>query len=285
MDLLLAIRNDRTIAEVRLERQTKVELSKKYSALRASFLGPDTEVHDYAPAFRPDEDGILRLKFDLPQVLLDCRQSLPNGVPSVDNGALTDGIRALIAVDVGTKPSFLFQAIGDRYMLKPNRVAFLYERGFRFNETTGIVFADRLDAVHEDGYLYFKSEVMVRRFLDIEEYFAEATDTELQTLFSGVAFTETDIDAVKAIANTPLRRKLHGIVQSGRVVDSKSIQTVAKEIGFAVRVIKGKIVVPTNLKDFRDFVRIMDDAYLESMLDRRRVYLTTSKRPIKRVAG
>jgi hypothetical protein len=38
--------------------------------------------------------------------------------------------------------------------------------------------------------------------------------------------------------------------------------------------------VPTSLKEFRDLVRILDDAYLESMLDDKTVYLTTSKRPV-----
>jgi len=95
VDLLLAIRNDGAITEVRLERQTKVELSKKYDVLRASFLGPDTEVHEYAPAFRPEDDGVLRLKFDLPNEIWNCRHSLPNGVPILDGRALADGLKAL----------------------------------------------------------------------------------------------------------------------------------------------------------------------------------------------
>jgi Domain of unknown function (DUF4868) len=280
VDLLLAIRKDRSIAEVRLERRTKEALSAKYAELRATFLGPATDIHEYVPAFRPEDDGVLKLKFDLPADLWNCRQSLPNGIPGLDGEALGEGIRALIAVNVGKKPSFYFQALDNRFMLRPDRVVFFYDRSFRFNDSTGIVVADRLDAIHEDGFLYFKSEVVVRRFLDIEEFFTEATDSEIQRFFGSSTFAATDMNNLKEMVNTPLRRKLHGIIRSERNIDSKGIQAVAKRVKFAVKVVKDKIVIPVDQKEFRELFRIIDDAYLESMLDRRSVYLTTSKRPV-----
>ena len=280
MDILLAIRSDGSLAEVRLDPNTKAALSQKYEDLRARFLSADTEVHDYAPAFRPDDDGVLKLKYELPAPLWACRQALPNGIPELDADALAEGIRALVGIKVGRKPVFHFQAIDNRVTIQPHRVVFLYDRVFRFNDTTGIVFAERLDAIHENGFLYFKSEMVVRRFLDIEEHFTSATDAELETLFGEPAFSVTDIAAVKEIANTPMRRKLHRVLKSGRVLDSKRIQVVAKKIGASVQVAKGKVVVPTSLKEFRDLVRILDDDYLESMLDETTVYLTTSKKPV-----
>jgi len=42
----------------------------------------------------------------------------------------------------------------------------------------------------------------------------------------------------------------------------------------------GKVVIPTSRAEFLDLIRILDDAYLESMLDRRDVYLTTSKKKV-----
>lgn len=280
MDILLAIRNDGSLAEVRLEPSTKTALSTQYDGLRGSFIGPGTEIQDYVPAFRPDDDGVLRLKFDLPAPLWSCRQALPGGIPALDATALAEGIRALVGINVGKKPIFHFQAIDSRFTIQPHRIVFLFDQAFRLNDRTGIVFADRLDAVHEDGHLYFKSEMVVRRFLDIEEHFTAATDAELQTLFTEPAFAPIDLKAVKVIANTTLRRKLHGVLQSGRVLNSKSIQAAAKKIGVPIQVTKGKVVVPTSLKEFRDFVRILDDAYLESILDGTTVYLTTSKRPV-----
>jgi hypothetical protein len=281
VDILLALRNDDSFAEVRLEPATKKELSLQYRTLHDRFIGEDTEIHDYAPAFRPDEDGILRLKYDLPTQLSACCQALPGGIRALDADALAGGVKALVGINVGRKPVFYFQAIDNRVTIQPRRMILFYDRTFRLNDTAGIVFADRLDAIHQDGFLYFRSEVVVRRFLDVEEHFTTATNADLEKLFGSATFAVSDIGAVKDVANTVARRKLHGILQSGRVLDSKSIQAVARKIGVPVQLAKGRIVVPTSLREFRDFVRILDDAYLASMLDSTTVYLTTSKRQLK----
>jgi hypothetical protein len=121
---------------------------------------------------------------------------------------------------------------------------------------------------------------VIRRFVNIEEHFAAATDEEIQAIFTHPTFAPSDLAAIKAMANTPLRRKLHAIHQNGRALDPKSIQTAAKKARVSIQVTRGKIVVPTTLNEFRDLVRILDDAYLESMLDGTTVYLTTSKRQL-----
>jgi len=56
---------------------------------------------------------------------------------------------------------------------------------------------------------------------------------------------------------------------------------VAKRVGISVKARDGSVIVPTTKAEFRDFVRLIDDAYLQSLLDDQHLYLTTSKRPVK----
>lgn len=248
MDLLLAIRRNSDIATLPLERKTKSSLGDKFDALRMSFLNKDTTIHDYEPAFSPEPGDLLKLKYKLPDSLWSCQRSLPRGTPSLESATLKDeGIRAIVAVECGDHSRFMFQAIDNRYLVQPSKVAFLFDKVFQLNDSVGIAFPDRIDAIHENGYLYFRSELVVRRFLDIEEYFTKATDESLETYFSGAGFAEADIASIKAIANDPLRRKLHGIITSGRPIVPKVIDAIAKRVKVPIKMKDGKLVVPTTL--------------------------------------
>jgi hypothetical protein len=286
VNILLAMLRDGSFAEVRLERRTRDQLSEKYDKLAESFLNASIEVLDYAPAFSPEPGTILRLKYDLPQVLTSCSRQLPADIPELDQSVLADeGISAVVAIATGPTPRFCFQAIDNRFLVKPRSVALFFGKTFQFSDAVGIVFPDRLDALSINGQLYFRSEIVVRRFLDIEAHFKEATDAEMEEFFAGKLFVRGDITLLKEFANTPLRRKLHGVIASGRHVAPKEIEAVAKRLQLNVQLKAGKVILPTSPEQFRDLVRILDDAYLESMLDRRDVYLTTSKRKLTRAGG
>jgi hypothetical protein len=281
MDLVLTIQRNDIVSVLPLEKKTHASLANKFERLSTAFLNADTPVHDYAPAFTPEPGELLKLKYNLPANIWAFRSALPNGTAELDGHILEEvGLRANIAVDCGSKPRFLFQAIDNRYLVQPRSIALFFNKTFQFNDAVGISFPERVDAIHENGHLYFRSELVVRRFLDIEAHFTKATDEELEEYFAGDGFAPLDIDAVKAIANDPLRRKLHGIISSGRRIDPKAVAAVAKRVGLVFKLKDGKLVVPTIPGDFREFVRLLDDSYLESMLDHRNVYFAASKRKL-----
>jgi hypothetical protein len=277
---------DGSLAQVALDSKAKDYLSDKFDKLGKGFLNEDTEVHDYAPAFTPEDGGLLKLKYELPKNLLDCRRQLPSGVPELRPDVLAgQGVKALVAIDTGTQPRFLFQVIDNRTLVRPSSVVLFFRKSFTLNDSVGIAFPDRLDALSAEGDLYFRSELVVRRFLDIEKYFAEATDSDIDSFFTTKAFNPADTTQIKTLANDRIRRKLHGIIASKRDVNPSAVEKVGKAVGVEVKMKGGKLIIPTTLPEFRALVSILDDAFLESMLDRRSVYLTTSKRRVPHAAG
>jgi hypothetical protein len=242
------------------------------------------EFHDYAPGFKPEDDGMLRVKFKLPDALQRCSRSTPSDLEALDpQAAAATPPVALLGVEQGTSPRFAFQSVDGRMMPHRNGAILFNPNGFTMNKQAGILVRSRVDAVHLDGKLYFTSEHVVRRFLDIDYLFRQATDQEIKELFSGPAFQVDDWKELNSSANIPLRRKLHVVQSSGKKILPLAVKALAKRLGSEVEVRKGKLVVPTGPAEFREFVRMLSDDYLESPLDHE-LWLTTSKRPAKQPA-
>ena len=283
MDLLLALQRNGAVREVRLSARARTALTFTIDALASRLLHADTEQHEYEPGFTPEEDGVLVLKVELPEPLWRCRQTLPNDVEAVAEKTLTDEPPVgLVAVDTGRTPRFVFQAVDSRNFLRQSRALFFNPRGFDLDDRVGLVIADRIDAVHKGGQLYFRSEHTVRRFLDMGPHFKGATDEDLRKFFVGKTFAVDDWKGLEKAASDVVRRKLHQVLASGTKFEPSRVHAVAQRVGVQVEVRGGRIVVPTTRKELADFVRIVHDDFLESMFEGKRVYLTTSKRSVSK---
>ncbi len=280
MDLILAIQKDRSVRQLELDARAAKSLSGTLKTFADLYLD-NVELHEYAPAFHPEAGGRVVVKFTLPEALQKCAKATPSNLASLkpDQAAVTPPV-ALVGVEQGSTPRFVFQAVNASMMLKKGRVILFNPDGFTVNAQPGIAIRGRVDAVHLGGKLYFTSEQVVRRFLDIDYLFREATDDEIEQLFKRTAFAVDDWTELKDAANSVLRRKLHIVLSSGRKIVPTDVKALAKRIGETVEVRKGALVVPTEPAAFREFVRLLAHDYLESPLDRE-LYLATSKRPVK----
>jgi Domain of unknown function (DUF4868) len=283
VDFLLAIRKDRSLAEVRLQPATQRALTKRFDQLASALRDPALERHPYEPAFTPDADSVLELKsYVLPEGLWSCRRTLPN-LPVISEEDLSANTpAAIVAVSVGAKPTFAFQAVGTRSILREQSTIFFNPKGFVLNDDAGISITAKLDALHEDSVLLFRNEQTVRRFLPMDEFFKEATDDDIDEFFDEATFVVDDTDEVRAAATQLQRRKLHRLLKEGVKLTPSVMQRIAKRVGTALTTSAGRIVVPKSRKEFADLVRILHDDFLQSLHGTDIVYLTTSKRPVKK---
>jgi hypothetical protein len=188
---------------------------------------------------------------------------------------------ALVAIEHGRSPRFTFQAVDNRNLLRAGGVLLFNPKGFSVNPDTAISISSRVDAIYKGKHLYFKNEHTARRFLDLDHLFRAVTDDELDQLFRQKMFANVNLASVKSVATVPLRRKLHAVLTSGREIKPKILQAVGQRVGHAIEIRKGALVVPTERAEFRDFVRILADDYLESLQHQDQLYLTNSKRRVK----
>ncbi len=281
--VLLAVHRDEERSVSRISLATRA-LDRVWSSLdEATARFKKLSKQKYAPGFSPEEGDVLDLKFDLPQTLDRCKKSVPQNVPLLTETKLEEWpLAALVFLDSGESATYRFQAIDSRNMLAPDHnVVFFNPNGFELSSETGIALSERVDAIHENGHLYFLSELTVNRFLDISEFFREATDQEIERIFADKMFAPVDLSALKKVANTNVRRKLRAVMKRGTVPTVKAILEIAKRIGAEVEVAKGAVVVPTDSKRLTTFARILNDDFLETMDDRKKLYMSSSKRPIR----
>jgi hypothetical protein len=278
MDLLLAIRRDGALQEVRLEKRSHETVTTAFEDLGSAFLKDGTEILPYSAGYKPDAGELMELKYDLPKQLWDCRAALDSSVLKLDAVSLkTNPPVALVAITCGRRPIFRFQAMDNRQLLHTKHVLLMGAGSFHLNANPGLIIGDRIDALHEDGKLYFRSEHTVRRFLDLEKFFLEATDEQVEAVLGVRPFVIENLDGVKAAAKTLVRRKIAELAEAAPKFKLPMLKFAASKAKIRLTERNGGIVVPSTARELEKLVRLLHDDYLESLFGSGRVYRTNSK--------
>ncbi len=154
-------------------------------------------------------------------------------------------------------------------------------------EEPGLILQDRLTAHYHDGTLYFSSYHNTKRFLDLADYYREATDTDLEAFAATDLFAFEDESGFKEQADSIIRKKI-ALLQKNEVLKDitvEDIQTVAtnfnaelpEEHHINVMVNEdGKLVIPEGKKQLKELIRFLDEDYVTAPLTKRKC-LTNSK--------
>ncbi len=280
---LFTILPENTIARVSLNRESQKSLSDIFQDQAKEILNDDRERHEYAPSFVPTDGGIIELEFNLPAELAQLAPTIPNNIPKLTHEQIrTFTAKAVMAVNPAAG-RFAFQAIDRRRFLGPRRPILLF--GPEANElktTNGLVLGEKLDALYEGGYLYFTSETVVRRFLDLDSIFREATDTEIVDLLNSDKFMGFDENVVldPSVADTWVRRKVMFIKQSNLLdeVGVVVLRQAAKECGVTLGGNARKIAVPDTKKELKVLLKFLSEDFLESPIRRKTIFEVSGKR-------
>lgn len=272
-----------SLLRVPLERAMQQDLTVHFESLRSLFKTRASEQVPYDPGYHPEPGEVFRVSgFKLPSRLRGLGLSSPT-LPAVDERTLeSERVRALVAAGEGMDrgPLILFQAIDARQVLRREGFTFLLsERVFRKNDRAGLVVRDALDAVFEGSNLYFCSEYVVRRFLDLRALFEEATNQELERFFAEDLFHSFDSRQLHALSDQWVRRKVK-ILHEGRVLERLVLEDLlhhAARFSVKVSVREGRLVLPRTKKELKVLLRLLDEDFLESTLSQTR-YLANSKR-------
>ena len=175
----------------------------------------------------------------------------------------------------------LIQRFTAAQILNKKFAVFAENNAFRKITDTAFSLATNLTCIVEGGKIKFDSYHKLRAIFDVNEFFAEATDQDIDD-FAGHASVEiADVVAFKALS-TQIERKLIHKLMTGNVLQDHTpskIQKMAKKTGLVVTIANGKIVFPTGKQDIRRFLRFLDDSLYNAPLTGQR-YVTNSKRAV-----
>lgn len=155
-------------------------------------------------------------------------------------------------------------------------------------EEPGLILQDKLTAHINNGTLYFSSYHNTKRFLELGNYYREATDTDLDAFAATDLFALEDPASFKVNADSIIRKKI-ALLQKNKVLEDLSvsdIQTVAnnfnQELPEEHHIIitvneDGKLVIPEDKKQLKELIRFLDEDYVTAPLSKRKC-LTNSKK-------
>ena len=283
---------DALIRRIPLTAGLNAELAQLFTEQQAALLG-DKQPIAFTGSYNVDEGEIFIIDdYPVPPVI---GQAIGNPLicPVLNLATETHRIKALFSGTwTAASQSVDFQVF-DAGKLLSNRwtlIGLPIHAGDTYKrlEEPGLILQDKLTAHFHNGTLYFSSYHNTKRFLDLADYYREATDTDLDDFAATDLFAFEDEAGFKDQADSIIRKKI-ALLQKNEVLKDLTvagIQTVAnnfnaelpEEHHISIMVNDdGRLVIPEDKKELKELIRFLDEDYVTAPLTKRKC-LTNSKK-------
>lgn len=286
---LFALVNDEDapIRRIPMTAALNTELAQLFAEQQAALLGGRQPIA-FTGSYNVDEGEIFTIAdYPLPSAI---GQAIGNPLtcPVLNLNTETHRIKALFS---GTwtpaNKTVNFQVFDAGKLLKRGFTLIGSGDTYKKLEEPGLMLQDKLTAHFHNGTLHFNSYHNTKRFLDLADYYREATDTDLDDFAATDLFTFEDEASFKEQADSIIRKKI-ALLQKNEVLKDltvSDIQTVAnnfnaelpEEHHITIMVNDdGKLVIPEDKKQLKELIRFLDEDYVTAPLTKRKC-LTNSK--------
>lgn len=279
--------DDAPIRRIPLTATLNTELAQLFAEQQAVLLG-DKQPIVFTGSYNVDEGEIFMIgDYPLPPAI---GQAIGNPLtcPVLNLNTETHRIKALFS---GTwlpeNKAVNFQVFDAGKLLKRGFTLIGSGDTYKKLEEPGLMLQDKLTAHFHNGTLHFNSYHNTKRFLDLADYYREATDTDLNAFATTELFVFEDKAGFKNQADSIIRKKI-ALLQKNEVLKDitvADIQTVANNfnaelpeehhINITVND-DGKLVIPEDKKQLKELIRFLDEDYVTAPLTKRKC-LTNSK--------
>ncbi len=192
-------------------------------------------------------------------------------------------IMALLAGEWNDEKYICFQVFDSRKVLGKGFTLIHSQNTYTKLQDPGIILQDKLTALFEEDELLFYSFYNTRRFLNLSNYYKEATDSDLDAFVDNDLFEVVNKDLFKYNSDSIIRKKI-GLLQKNNVLGNLGIDEIrrtAQEYGVSINIENSKIVIPDNRKELKKFIRFLDEDYFTAPLTKRKC-ITNSKQYLPR---
>jgi len=279
---------DAPIRRIPLTAALNTELAQLFAEQQTALLG-DKQAITFSGSYNVDEGEIFTID-DYP-LLPDISQAIGNPLTCqvLNLDTETHRIKALFSGNwSAANKTVNFQVFDTGKLLKRGFTLIGSGDTYKKLEEPGLMLQDKLTVHFHNGILYFTSYHNTKRFLDLADYYREATDTDLDEFASTELFAFEDEVSFKEQADSIIRKKI-ALLQKNEVLKNitvADIQTVAnnfnaelpEEHHISITVNDdGKLVIPEDRKQLKELIRFLDEDYVTAPLTKRKC-LTNSKK-------
>jgi hypothetical protein len=281
------------LLRVAVTHDLQANLTEMFLRQAEDFIGPTVQKHPFYATYKPNKDEVVSInRFPLPP-LLDRASKNPQEFSPIEMPFQTTGpiVKAILAVDDGYQSGgkhFFFQHFDNSHILKQSRTVLFRSGMFHQLTEPGVTISDHLTAVIAGEALIFRSYFRTNQFLDLTDYFKEATDTEIKRLLGHPLFYPNDADAILSTCRSATRKKFSAILFS-KVLDHEKaspdrIQRGAKKFGINLTIKmdrkERRLVFPQNPEEVTKLLQYLaEELYISDLTER--PFETNSHRPLQ----
>lgn len=268
------------------------ELSVTFEAMSRTFFDDNPNVYPFDMRFNPGRGEMFSLEnVHLSPDLIKAIKN-PLSCPPLDLRSLKHPqIKAICMATVNSPVRVMFQQFATDQIIRPGYVLimrlFQGELTYRDLDTSGLSIGNDLDAVYDNGTLYFRSYYTTNRFLDLTQYFEDASDDNIKQIFSSAPLYTENIEKVLENADSVVRKKL-SILEKSQILDDFTpvqIRAALEEKGFDITIVKtpkgeDMIEFPTEKKAAKELLDLLTQSVFVGIITGTK-YLTNSYRAIE----
>jgi hypothetical protein len=275
------------IKRIHTSQSLQSELTDYFNSQAEEFLLLDLERIPFEGSYRVDDSEIFVIEdFNIAESFTTAAGH-PNQVESIVlDKASPPTIKAIFAAihDHTSKSATLYFQSFRKIQLILKSFTILHSHDtFRKMEDPGLTLDEKLAAVFLDGQLLFRSYFLVNRFLDVKEYFKEATDEEIVQVVNHPILMADDEDQLTTIADSWMRKRFAALQASGILDQITARKTANKAERFGVEIVvkkkngKDAIVFPSDKKKAKKLLTFLNEGFYQGELTER-LYQTNSQR-------
>lgn len=275
------------VRRIKLARDVQQTLSELFVQAASQMLHEDIEHVPFQGSYRPDESEILVINdFKVPTEIWSALKE-PTSCDDLDLGSRElPNIRAIFTGETGEKPWVALQAFQRNQFLTRRGISIVLSGDtFRRLEAPGLSIGEDVDAHFQDNKLFFQSFYAARRVLDLNEYYREATDRDVESFASLPSVSFSHPASLQRNADSWVRRKIALIQDRGILSEHTpiAIHKAAADYGLSVEV-QGEgdqavLVFPDSKKSLKSLLKFLDEDYYSGPVTGAK-YLSNSKRTV-----
>jgi hypothetical protein len=245
---------------------------------------------EFEAGYGPEQEEIFRVSpFDLPEQFKECVRN-PHHCDHISRDELAPGaIKAVVGAEAdedGEVALAIYKRIDSSKLIDRSKMAFVMHEEDTLNVYDDKVFVipDRVDAVYEDGDLYFFSHYTTKQFLPIGDLFREATNADVGNLLTEGTLVTDDQRNFQELLDSWSRRRIAMIMDRPiwNYVPVPNIKQQAQNFGITIETRndggRDVIVLPDERKALKDVLRVLNEDLMESQLSHNRWQINSKKR-------
>jgi len=275
------------VRRIPLTEQFRQELGEFFSGQKQEFISDKQEI-EFTGSYNVDPGEIFTIaEYPLPETISNALGN-PLNNPILDLNTETNRIKALFTGHWSDQEQQVsFQVFNSGKLLSKGWTLIGSGGNYKKLEEPGLILHDKLTAQFENGTLLFVSYHNTKRFLDLSEYYREATDTDLDAFAENELFEFEDQTTFKGNADSIIRKKI-ALLQKNNVLKDLSVtdivavvddlnENIAEEHKINIKTNNGKLVIPQDKKELKELIRFLDEDYVTAPLTQRRCLINSKK--------